>query len=330
MTTPRTDRAPAVPRGPGAAGRLARGVPGSQPGRRARRAGHAGRPTVADPRHLRRRDRLGTPARRPGTAAGPARHRQRRPERHPRRRRSRCRPKGRGLRPCQAAPNPGRQLPCHARSLPAARTIFAQTMADRLEWEHVSQHSRHLALAADAELRRRYPDQHIEPLRPAEPALASEADRAELTSAADQKISEMADWIRSLAAQRQAFREKVEERQGLTVPSEDPDWEDLGEAFPAWKQPRGRGDANRSHPSRRSPPRRRSSNSPPSATPNPKPPADPGLASAPGSAVEARPGARQATPPGRSDRYGSYVTQTEQHSPSSSSDCPAGPWARTW
>ena len=47
----------------------------------------------------------------------------------------------------------------------------------------------------------------------------------------------MAAWIRDLAAQRQAFREKIEERQGLMVPSEDPDWGDLGEAFPAWQAP---------------------------------------------------------------------------------------------
>ncbi len=47
----------------------------------------------------------------------------------------------------------------------------------------------------------------------------------------------MAAWIRGLAAQRQAFREKIEEYQGLMVPSEDPDWGDLGEAFPAWQAP---------------------------------------------------------------------------------------------
>ena len=47
----------------------------------------------------------------------------------------------------------------------------------------------------------------------------------------------MAAWISDLAAQRQAFREKIEEYQGLMVPSEDPDWGDLGEAFPAWHAP---------------------------------------------------------------------------------------------
>ena len=59
----------------------------------------------------------------------------------------------------------------------------------------------------------------------------------QLTLAPDRKIGEMADWIRDLAAQRQAFREKIEERQGLMVPSEDPDWGDLGEASPAWQAP---------------------------------------------------------------------------------------------
>ena len=40
-----------------------------------------------------------------------------------------------------------------------------------------------------------------------------------------------------MAAQRQVFREKIEERQGLMLPSEDPEWEDLGEALPAWQAP---------------------------------------------------------------------------------------------
>ena len=116
-------------------------------------------------------------------------------------------------------------------------TIFATTMDDRLEWEHATEHSRHLAVAADAELRRRHPDQQIEPLRSAEPAPVSDTDRAELTLAPDKKIAEMAAWVRDLAAKRQSFREKLEELQGLKVPSEDPDWDDLGEAFPSWNPP---------------------------------------------------------------------------------------------
>ena len=116
-------------------------------------------------------------------------------------------------------------------------TIFAQTMTDRREWEHATAHSRRLAVAADAELRRRHPDLRIKPLHSVEPAPVSDIDREELTLTPDKKIDEMAAWIRDLAAQRQAFREKIEERQGLMVPSEDPEWGDLGEAFPAWHAP---------------------------------------------------------------------------------------------
>jgi hypothetical protein len=110
-------------------------------------------------------------------------------------------------------------------------------MTDRTEWEHATEHSRRLAIATDAELRRRHPDLRIKPLHSAEPAPVSDIDREELTLTPDEKIGEMAAWIRDLAAQRQAFREKIEERQGLMVPSEDPDWGDLGEAFPAWQAP---------------------------------------------------------------------------------------------
>ena len=58
--------------------------------------------------------------------------------------------------------------------------IFAQTMADRQEWENATAAARHLAIAADAELRRRHPDTTIKPLRSAEPAPVSDAERAQL------------------------------------------------------------------------------------------------------------------------------------------------------
>jgi len=119
----------------------------------------------------------------------------------------------------------------------AQEETFAQTMDDRAEWERSTENTRHLAIAADAELRRRHPDQRTGPLRSAEPAPASETEREELALAPDEKIGKMAQWVRDLANQRQAFRDKIEERQGLKVPSEDPDWEDLGEAFPAWNRP---------------------------------------------------------------------------------------------
>jgi hypothetical protein len=51
-------------------------------------------------------------------------------------------------------------------------------MADRADWEHVTQHTRHMAVAADAELRRRHPDQRIDPLRSGEPAHRGDWARA--------------------------------------------------------------------------------------------------------------------------------------------------------
>jgi len=119
----------------------------------------------------------------------------------------------------------------------AQEQIFAQAMADRAEWEHATEHTRHLAVAADAELRRRHPDQQMEPLRSAEPAPIEAAEREQLTLAPDKKIGEMARWVTELAAQRQAFKDKIDERRALKIPSEDPDWEDLGHAYPAWNPP---------------------------------------------------------------------------------------------
>ena len=110
-------------------------------------------------------------------------------------------------------------------------------MADRAEWERATEHTRHLAVAADAELRRRHPDQRIEPLRSAEPAPVEEAEREQLDLAPDKEIGEMTRWVTDLAAQRQAFHDKMEQRRALKIPSEDPDWEDLGHAFPAWNPP---------------------------------------------------------------------------------------------
>jgi hypothetical protein len=47
------------------------------------------------------------------------------------------------------------------------------------------------------------------------------------------QIGEMAQWIQVLAVQRKAFRVKLEQRQGLMIPSEDPDRKRLGQAFPS-------------------------------------------------------------------------------------------------
>ena len=72
-------------------------------------------------------------------------------------------------RPAQA----GRQLPGHARAYRQREAVFAATMADRADWEQATRAQRQLAVAADAELRRRHPGQHFAPLRSAEPEPAT-------------------------------------------------------------------------------------------------------------------------------------------------------------
>ena len=104
-------------------------------------------------------------------------------------------------------------------------------MADRQEWEHATAGSRHLAIAADAELRRRHPGQKIEPLRSAEPAPVTDAER-------DGKLPETGAWIRDLAAQHHAFREKLNEHQHLMLPGNDLDWAALGGTLPSRWPPR--------------------------------------------------------------------------------------------
>jgi hypothetical protein len=117
-------------------------------------------------------------------------------------------------------------------------TVFAQTMADRADWDQATRAQRQLAVAADAELRRRHPGQYFAPLRSAEPEPATGAQRAELTLTPDQSPGEIGQWIKDLAAGHRTFGGKLADRQSQTVPSEDPGYGDLGPAFPAWPSPR--------------------------------------------------------------------------------------------
>jgi hypothetical protein len=116
--------------------------------------------------------------------------------------------------------------------------VFATVMADRADWEQATRQQRHLAVAADAELHRRHPDQRFPLLRSAEPELATQAQRDELTMTAGEGTREMGQWIKDLAAEHQTFAEKLADRQSMTIPSKDPDYGDLGQAFPVWS---GRG-----------------------------------------------------------------------------------------
>jgi hypothetical protein len=112
-------------------------------------------------------------------------------------------------------------------------TALAATMADRTEWERITRRQRQLAVSADAELRRRHPDQRWAPLRSAEPRLSAQA--ADLTLA--QNTEEAGHWTTDLAARHREFAANLAERQSLTIPAEDPDFQALSPAFPGWAQP---------------------------------------------------------------------------------------------
>jgi hypothetical protein len=116
-------------------------------------------------------------------------------------------------------------------------TVLAGLMDDRRAWEAATEPQRRLAVAADTELRRRYPEMGIEPLRPAEPGEVTDEQRAELDVLPDeQREYQPPAWVREAAEARKAFSDKLAERQSVTEPHEDPDYEDLGPAFPSWQQ----------------------------------------------------------------------------------------------
>jgi hypothetical protein len=101
-------------------------------------------------------------------------------------------------------------------------SLLSEVMEDRQLWEKLTEGSRHLAVQADSELRRRHPDRKIRPLESAEP------------KAPDQPTVEPG-WLTELNEQRRVFREELQARQNVMVPSEDPDWEDEGPAWQAWQ-----------------------------------------------------------------------------------------------
>jgi hypothetical protein len=117
-------------------------------------------------------------------------------------------------------------------------TVFAQTMVDRADWDKATRAQRQLAVAADVELRRRHPGQYFTPLRSAEsePAIGTQGDKLTLTP--DQSPGEIGHWIKDLAAGHRTFADRLADRQSQMIPSEDPDYGDLGPAFPTGTSPR--------------------------------------------------------------------------------------------
>jgi hypothetical protein len=115
--------------------------------------------------------------------------------------------------------------------------VFAQTMLDRADWETATRAQRQLAIAADTEMRRRHPGRYFAPLRSAEPQPVTDAQRDELNLTPDQPPGDIDQWIKDLAAGHRTFADRLSDRQSQMIPSEDPDYGDLGPAFPVWTGP---------------------------------------------------------------------------------------------
>jgi conjugative relaxase-like TrwC/TraI family protein len=115
-------------------------------------------------------------------------------------------------------------------------TVFAATMADRADWDNATRAQRQLAVAADAELRRRHPSQPWTPLRSAEPEPVSQAHDSAGISLAE-SVDAAQEHLADLAARHREFADRLASRQSQLIPADDPDYEPLGLAFPAWTDP---------------------------------------------------------------------------------------------
>src|SRR5947207_12325583 len=91
-------------------------------------------------------------------------------------------------------------------------TVFAQTTADRADWDKATRAQRQLAVAADAELRRRHPGQYFPPLRSAEPEPATRTQRDQLALTPDEPPGEIGQWITDLAAGHRIFARQLADR----------------------------------------------------------------------------------------------------------------------
>ena len=106
--------------------------------------------------------------------------------------------------------------------------IDAGLIEDYQAWSKVTEGSRRLAAIADAELRRRYPDAELGALETAE----DESPSAEL-DALPVIGADVAEVTEKARQSRAAFLERLEQRQGVMVPDEEPELADIAEAWPS-------------------------------------------------------------------------------------------------
>jgi hypothetical protein len=114
-------------------------------------------------------------------------------------------------------------------------TELEQTIQARRDWERATQQSRQVAVAADAELRRRHPGQRFEPLRSAEPFVTQE-QRKQLVLTPGAQSYQTPEWITQLAAERRAVRERLAEHDGLGSLGKQPGSAGAREAWPVWAE----------------------------------------------------------------------------------------------
>jgi DNA replication protein DnaC len=99
---------------------------------------------------------------------------------------------------------------------------LAQGDEDYREWESLTEASRHMAVAADSELRRRAPGRELPPLKSAEPDAVSDEERAELDRLPEPvEEYEAPGWLAEMAERRREFRDRADEHRGMEAPAED-------------------------------------------------------------------------------------------------------------
>ncbi len=111
-------------------------------------------------------------------------------------------------------------------------TALSVAADDRAAWEAATRQQRQAAVAADAELRRRYPDQPWEPLRSTEPDPPPEPEEAsqeqQVTAAG---VLAMKPSLQELAARHRVIACKITERAANPIPL-DPDADDRAPSYP--------------------------------------------------------------------------------------------------
>ena len=108
----------------------------------------------------------------------------------------------------------------------------AQAMADRQDWEQATADSRHLAIAADAELRRRHPDQKIKPLR------STEASPRSLTLNATANSQRPGDLDPRPDRAAPCIPRETHRAPASAGPCDDLDWSVFSGSLLSWSAPR--------------------------------------------------------------------------------------------